>query len=173
MPLCHSDRSSGDIFGRSTSFLGTSQEGHIFYHLKVIVTHFKVNNCYCSCWQCLWQSEGISSPIRKFENSRHVNHENHTDCGSRKYREQLNLMFRKEVNVISSFLGFSLQSLWSLDLKNWFGKKSVCCNADGNGTPRNRDSGGTGHWIWQVFKSATCTTEVDANFVLSKKLREQ
>ena len=70
-----------------------------------------------------------------------------------------------------SFVGFSLQSLWSLDLKTWFGKKSVCCNADGNGTPRNGDSGGTGHWIWQVFKSATCTTEVDANFVLSNKLR--
>ena len=95
----------------------------IFYHLKVIVTHFKVNNCYCICWQCLWQSDGISSPIRKFENSRHVNHENHTDCGSRKYREQLTLMFRKEVNIISSFVGFSLQSLWSLDLKTWKKKK--------------------------------------------------
>ena len=28
-------------------------------------------------------------------------------------------MFRKEVNVISSFVGFSLQSLWSFDLKTW------------------------------------------------------
>ena len=32
-------------------------------------------------------------------------------------------MFRKEVNVISSFVGFSLQSLWSLDLKTWKKKK--------------------------------------------------
>ena len=75
-------------------------------------------------------------------------------------------MFRKEVNVISSFVGFSLQSLWSFDLKTWkkrgFAAMPMAMEHQETGTLEE-----LGIEFDRFLKTcATCTTKVDANFVL-------